>query len=281
MSLKIHENIKNKLNKFIETNRVPNLLINGPHSSGKKTIVFEFINNIYKNDINLIKKYVMILNCTQDKGIKMIREDLKFFSKTNTPNIYINENLSIKFKTIILLNAEYLTIDAQSALRRSMELYNHSTRFILVVVSKEKVLNPILSRVCDIYIPIPSINNKLIDLNNQKQIDILKKMNLEKNKRLELKLKELILEPKKLNNLQVRNLAVELYEDGFYLKNILFVIEKKLFNLLKLERKKYLEILIILSNMKEYTISETLLIFNALFMIFISSNIKIENIVFN
>lgn len=281
MSLKIHENIKNKLNKFIETNRVPNLLINGPHSSGKKTIVFEFINNIYKNDINLIKKYVMILNCTQDKGIKMIREDLKFFSKTNTPNIYINENLSIKFKTIILLNAEYLTIDAQSALRRSIELYNHSTRFILVVVSKEKVLNPILSRVCDIYIPIPSINNKLIDLNNQKQIDILKKMNLEKNKRLELKLKELILEPKKLNNLQVRNLAVELYEDGFYLKNILFVIEKKLFNLLKLERKKYLEILIILSNMKEYTISETLLIFNALFMIFISSNIKIENIVFN
>ena len=281
MSLKIHENIKNKLNKFIETNRVPNLLINGPHSSGKKTIVFEFINNIYKNDINLIKKYVMILNCTQDKGIKMIREDLKFFSKTNTPNIYINENLSIKFKTIILLNAEYLTIDAQSALRRSIELYNHSTRFILVVVSKEKVLNPILSRVCDIYIPIPSINNKLIDLNNQKQIDILKKMNLEKNKRLELKLKELILEPEKLNNLQVRNLAVELYEDGFYLKNILFIIEKKLFNLLKLERKKYLEILIILSNMKEYTISETLLIFNALFMIFISSNIKIENIVFN
>lgn len=281
MSLNIHKNIYDKLNQFIIKNRVPNLLLNGPHSSGKKTIVFDFIYNIYKNDVNLIKKYVMILNCTQDKGIKMIREDLKFFSKTNTPNIFINDNLSIKFKTIILLNAEFLTIDAQSALRRSMELYNHNTRFILVVVDKEKVLNPILSRVCDIYVPLPTINNKVIDLNNKTKYDILKKLSLEKNKILELKLLELVSNSEKRSYLHFKNLAMDLYEDGFNLKDVLDIIEKKIFGLLNLNRRKYLEILIIISNMKEYTISETLLIFNALFLIFLSSNIKIENIVFN
>ena len=63
--------------------------------------------------------------------------------------------------------------------------------------------------------------------------------------------------------------------------NLIIKIIQKLYNFLNIDRKKYLEIIIILSNMKEYTISETLLIFNALFMIFISSNIKIENIAFN
>ena len=153
MLLQIHSKIKNKLSNFIYHNRVPNILLHGNYGTGKKTLLFDFINELYNHDSSLIKKYTMILNCTQDKGIKMIREDLKFFSKTNIPNIQFNENHNVKYKLIVLLNVEFLTIDAQSALRRCMELYSHSTRFFMVAVNKEKILKPILSRVCDIYIP--------------------------------------------------------------------------------------------------------------------------------
>jgi DNA polymerase III delta prime subunit len=281
MYLKIHENIKKRLNIFLNKNRIPNLLINGPNSCGKKTLVIDFINKIYKSDNELIKKYVMILNCTQDKGIKMIREELKFFSKMNSPNIKINENLIIKFKTIVLLNAEYLTIDAQSALRRSIELYSHSTRFILVVVNKDKILNPILSRVCDIYVPTPMIGGKVINLNNQINNKEIEKYNLERYNILKEQIVKLIDQSSILTPLMLKNTAKNLVENGFHLESILYVIENIKFERLNITRKKYIEILMILSNLKEYTISENLLIFNALFMFFISSNIKIENISFN
>ena len=52
----------------------------------------------------------MIVNCSHGKGIKFIREDLKFFAKTN-----ISSNKNALFKSIVLLNADTLTIDAQSA----------------------------------------------------------------------------------------------------------------------------------------------------------------------
>jgi replication factor C small subunit len=90
----------------------------------------------------------MFVNCVHGKGIKFIREELKFFAKTN-----IQSNSGIIFKTIVLLNADYLTIDAQSALRRSIELFSYNTRFFIIVENKEKLLNPILSRFCEIYIP--------------------------------------------------------------------------------------------------------------------------------
>jgi hypothetical protein len=61
------------------------------------------------------------------------------------------------FKSVILTNADKLTIDAQSALRRCIELFSSSTRFFIVVENKDSLLKPILSRFCDIYIPPPVI----------------------------------------------------------------------------------------------------------------------------
>jgi hypothetical protein len=52
-----------------------------------------------------------------------------------------------------MYNADELTIDAQSALRRCIELFSHTTRFFIVVENKHKLLKPILSRFCEIYIP--------------------------------------------------------------------------------------------------------------------------------
>lgn len=151
--------IQRKLDVFYETQKIPHLIFHGASGSGKMTLVFEFINKIYGNDRAKIKSNVMVVNCSHGKGIKFIRDDLKFFAKTN-----IQTN-SVLFKTILLLNAHHLTIDAQSALRRCIEVFSHNTRFFIVVENKNKLLNPILSRFCEIYVPEPMVDGEIQNLN--------------------------------------------------------------------------------------------------------------------
>ena len=148
MSLQIHEQIINKLAFFLENKKIPNIIFHGPSGSGKRTIVQNFVSNIYENDKELIDAYIMNVNCAHGKGIKFIREELKFFAKTN-----VQSNKGIQFKTIVLFNAVSLTIDAQSAMRRCIESFSHNTRFFIIVENKHKLLNPILSRFCEIYVP--------------------------------------------------------------------------------------------------------------------------------
>lgn len=150
MALLFPENaiMKSKLDYFINIRKIPNIVFHGSAGSGKRTIVGDFINRIYHFDRSRIKNYVMFVNCAHGKGIKFIRDELKQFAKTN---IQCNElNL---FKSIVMYNADELTIDAQSALRRCIELFSHTTRFFIVVENKHKLLKPILSRFCEIYIP--------------------------------------------------------------------------------------------------------------------------------
>jgi hypothetical protein len=159
MSLNIHEQIKEKLQYFFNNHKIPNLIFHGQSGCGKKTIVNDFINMIYNNDKERLKHFVMHVNCAHGKGIKFIREELKFFAKT-----HINSNGGDIFKSVILLNADKLTIDAQSALRRCIELFSHTTRFFIIIEDKYKLLKPILSRFCEIYIPEPILNKQPINL---------------------------------------------------------------------------------------------------------------------
>ena len=147
-----HTNIHNKLSVFIRNRKIPNIIFYGPHGSGKTYILNKFIHSIYGGDKTAIKNYVMRANCAHGKGIRFIREELKFFAKTN-----IDFKEGAIFKSVILTNADKLTIDAQSALRRCIELFSSSTRFFIVVQNKDSLLKPILSRFCDIYIPPPVI----------------------------------------------------------------------------------------------------------------------------
>ena len=158
-STDFHKEIKNKLNYFIEPGKIPNLIFHGENGSGKRTLVQNFILDIYKQNKEMIKSHVMYVNCAHGKGIKFIRDDLKFFARMNV-NVEGNGN----FKTIILSNADKLTIDAQSALRRCIELFSHTTRFIIIVNDKYKLLKPILSRLCEIFVPEPIIQNKRTNL---------------------------------------------------------------------------------------------------------------------
>jgi len=147
-TLDVHKNIIEKLEYFHKSNKIPHIIFHGSSGSGKRTIVDKFLNKIYNGEKQKIKSNVMFVNCAHGKGIKFIREELKFFAKTN-----IQSNNGIIFKSIVLLNADFLTIDAQSALRRCIELFSYNTRFFIIVENKNKLLNPILSRFCEIYVP--------------------------------------------------------------------------------------------------------------------------------
>ena len=114
---------------------LPNIIFHGASGSGKRTIVNDFIHLIYGENKHKIQDFVMYVNCAHGKGIKFIREELKFFAKT-----HINSNGGNNFKSIILLNADKLTMDAQSALRRCIELFSHNTRFFIVAEDKYNLI---------------------------------------------------------------------------------------------------------------------------------------------
>jgi len=154
-----HPEIKEKLDFFLKSKDIPNIIFHGKSGSGKRTIVHNFINDIYNNNKELLKNYVMYVNCAHGKGIKFIRDELKFFAKT-----HMNIEGTSKFKTIVLSNADELTIDAQSALRRCIELFSHTTRFFIIIENKYKLLKPILSRFCELYVYESKIKNKVINL---------------------------------------------------------------------------------------------------------------------
>jgi len=142
------QTITDKLDRFYESEKIPHIIFHGSSGTGKQTIVNYFLSKIYGGDKPKIKNNVMTVNCAHGKGIKFIREDLKFFAKTN-----IQFSCGVLFKSIVLYNADYLTIDAQSALRRCIEIFSSNTRFFIVVENKNKLLKPILSRFCEIYVP--------------------------------------------------------------------------------------------------------------------------------
>ncbi len=142
------DNVLKQLSFFIRSRKIPNIIFHGSPGCGKRTIVCNFINQIYENNKARIKSNIMFVNCAHGKGIRFIRDELKYFAKAN---MQCNENSM--FKSIVLMNADELTIDAQSALRRCIELFSHNTRFFIIVENKYKLLNPILSRFCEIYIP--------------------------------------------------------------------------------------------------------------------------------
>jgi hypothetical protein len=204
--LSTHKKIYDKLDYFHESNKIPHLIFHGSSGSGKRTIVDKFLNKIYNNDKQKLKSNVMYVNCAHGKGIKFIREELKFFAKTN-----IHMNNGVIFKTIVLLNADHLTIDAQSALRRCIELFSYNTRFFIIVENKHKLLNPILSRFCEIYVPEHIEDGKLVNLHEE---SITSLYSIADNKKIDEWISTKILETPK-NHIGFVNLARDFYEMGY------------------------------------------------------------------
>ena len=210
--LPIHQKIQDKLDYFHKSNKIPNIIIHGSSGTGKKTIIHNFLHKIYQGDKHKIKTNVMFVNCAHSKGIKFIREELKFFAKTN-----IQSNTGVPFKSIVLFNADYLTIDAQSALRRCIELFSFTTRFFIVVENKHRLLNPILSRFCEICVPEymdddgNAINLHQYNLN--KKFDFKEYENFKKEWVNEQMAN--IIDIRELHHNHLLNLVNQMYENGY------------------------------------------------------------------
>ena len=164
--MNIHIEIKKKLLYFVENNIIPHIIFHGPSGCGKRHIVQFLINKIYPTQEET-NNYVMYINCAHGKGIRFIRDELKFFAKMN-----IHNRKGSVFKSIVLFNADKLTTDAQSALRRCIEQFSHTTRFFIVIDQQNKLLRPILSRFCSIYVPLPKLRNQIVDLHTDRKRDI-------------------------------------------------------------------------------------------------------------
>ena len=264
-SLKIHSNIINKLDDFIENKKIPNIIFHGETGSGKKTILFNFLKKVYKDDKTMIKDYIMTVNCAHGKGIKFIREELKFFARTN-----INIHEGSIFKSIILLNADKLTNDAQSALRRCIELFSHSTRFFIIVDDKYKLLKPILSRFCEIFIPRPTIKKKEINLH---KYNLNTTFNSEKcNKEKKIKFKTFF---DKVKDKDIHSISDLLYEKGYSGLDIVDYIKEMNID----EIKKY-EYLVYIQKIKKEFREEKLLMTCILHFLLKRSEYTLENIAF-
>jgi DNA polymerase III delta prime subunit len=275
MSLPIHQSIKNKLNYFQELHKIPNIIFHGPSGSGKRTIVNDFIYKIYDNNREKIKSFVMYVNCSHGKGIKFIREDLKFFAKT-----HINSNGGNIFKSIVLLNADKLTIDAQSALRRCIELFSHNTRFFIVAEDKYNLMKPILSRFCEIYVPEPVLNGEIINL-YQYNLNEVFDMKDFKTQRTEWLKKELTkISNKKIELNELMSLCIKLYEKSYCALDIMNLLEKTKFLEEKITIEKKYELLLSFNRVRKEFRNEKLLILFILNFTFLNLEISLENISF-
>ncbi len=265
MSLPIHTNIVQKLNNFIDNKKIPNLIFHGTSGSGKKTLLFNFLKEVYRNETNYMKNYVMIVNCAHGKGIKFIREELKFFARTN-----INLQEGSIFKSIILLNADKLTIDAQSALRRCIELFSHSTRFFIIVDDKYKLLKPILSRFCEIFIPEPIINGKELNLHRYKLDSCFSVSKYDKQRKTKFKN-----EFDKIKEYEVIEISETLYEKGYSALDLVEYIKD-----MKIDELKKYEYLVFIQKIKGEFREERLLMACILNFVLKRLDYTLENISF-
>lgn len=206
--MEIHKNITDKLDYFYNSNQIPNIIFHGSSGTGKTTIVQSFLHKIYNGDKTKIKNNVMIVNCAHGKGIKFIREDLKFFAKAN-----LQSTTGVKFKTIVMYNADSLTNDAQSALRRCIEQFSFNTRFFIIVENKHKLLNPIVSRFCEIYVPELVDKGKVVNLH---QYALGKNLDLTEFKyEKALWIREYLDASRITTNIIASDASVAIYEKGY------------------------------------------------------------------
>jgi replication factor C subunit 2/4 len=128
--------------------QLPHMLFYGPPGTGKTSTILALAKELYGPE--LVKTRVLELNASDERGISIVREKVKDFARmqlTNAPSAaYKARHPCPPFKIIILDEADSMTQDAQSALRRTMETYSKITRFCLICNYVTRIIDPLASR---------------------------------------------------------------------------------------------------------------------------------------
>lgn len=122
--------------KFVHEGKLPHLLFYGPPGTGKTSTIIALAREIYGKNY---KNMVLELNASDDRGIEVVRNQIKNFASTM-------QIFSKGFKLIILDEADAMTNVAQNALRRIIEKYTKNTRFCILANYAHKLNPALLSR---------------------------------------------------------------------------------------------------------------------------------------
>jgi len=135
------EQIVERLEAFVRRRNLPNLLFVGPPGTAKTTAALCLSYELYESRIG---ENVLELNASDERGIQTVREIIKDFARSRA----VGERTP--FKILILDECDNMTNDAQQALRRTMEKYASTCRFVLIANYQRAIIEPIQSR-CSVF----------------------------------------------------------------------------------------------------------------------------------
>jgi DNA polymerase III delta prime subunit len=113
------------IDRIIETNYFPNILLYGPPGTGKTTTIINLVNKFQEKHNQLNKGLMIHLNASDERGIDIIRNQIHQFVNSNS--LFHN---GIKF--VILDEVDYMTKNAQQALKYLLQGFNNNVRFCLI-----------------------------------------------------------------------------------------------------------------------------------------------------
>ncbi len=134
------DEIVKRVEALTNSMNIPHLLFAGPAGTGKSTLALIVVKELFGKNW---KESYLELNASDERGIQVVREKVKNFARTKALG-------SVPFKVIFLDEADALTPEAQQALRRTMENYSATCRFIMSCNYSSKIIDPIQSR-CAIF----------------------------------------------------------------------------------------------------------------------------------
>lgn len=139
------QEVVSALNISVKTGHVPHLLMYGPPGTGKTSTVLAMAKELFGKDH--YKQRILELNASDERGIKVVRDKIKKFAqKKIQKNLKDGDREIPPIQLIILDEADSMTVDAQSALRRIIEQYSKVTRFCIICNYIAKIIDPLASR---------------------------------------------------------------------------------------------------------------------------------------
>jgi len=130
------EEILKRVKALVNSMNIPHLLFAGPAGTGKSTLALIIVKSLFGESW---RENYLELNASDERGIDVVRQKVKDFARTKALG-------DVPFKVIFLDEADALTREAQQALRRTMENYTSTCRFVMSCNYSSKILDPIQSR---------------------------------------------------------------------------------------------------------------------------------------